>query len=402
MSGHHIDEHPLRANILAEMHARPYAPVRSPRCILRQAFLSKPGHNAEDDLAIFTNWCAANNISPPKENARHHSLILKDTRLVWERHTEFVTLTWDCAQKRGAYTRLWNTANGHTQGIIGHAHTLISAVKIDLLTKDAYGDFDLREFNTDSLCMSSLEGGKAIILTDFRQDIYGSTKYMIQNQALDELACGILVRRLLEIETYRLLALLGFEEVKAVMPQIAEIEHHLVELTGQIGNKTDLDATRATLDRITDIAGELANLSAKSQYRLSATRAYYELINGRIERINEAPMEGYSKIEEFLGKRLAPAMRTCTHIENRIKTAGVKLSGVSDLLRTKVDIQMQAQNHLLLDSMNTRALMQYGLQRTVEGLSIAAVSYYVVGLIAYMIKGFGGNACLTSTLMRQI
>lgn len=402
MSDQVIKDHVLRKRILAEMHARPYTPITAPRCILRQAFLCDQMGDARSAHDKFADWCAKQNIKPPAENARHHSVTFENTRLTWERHTEFISLTWDCPQKRGAHTRLWTLAKLHTKDILIHSPSLISASKLDLVLKDKSGHFDICEFETESLCMSSLEGGNAIIMTDFRQDLYGSTKYAIQNNGLDDAACGVLVRRLLEIETYRSLALLGFESVKTIMPKIAKIESQLVELTEHIGDKIDLETTRATLEKITDIAGELASLSASSQYRLSATRAYYDLINGRIERINEAPMVGYSKIEEFLGKRLAPAMRTCVNVENRINAAGIKLSGVSNLLRTKVDIQMQAQNHLLLDTMNTRALLQYRLQKTVEGLSIAAVSYYIVGLIAYMIKGFGVNIPISTAKLTAL
>ena len=39
-------------------------------------------------------------------------------------------------------------------------------------------------------------------------------------------------------------------------------------------------------------------------------------------------------------------------------------------------------------SMNRRAEMQLRLQQTVEGLSVAAISYYVVGLFGYLVKAF--------------
>jgi uncharacterized membrane-anchored protein len=57
------------------------------------------------------------------------------------------------------------------------------------------------------------------------------------------------------------------------------------------------------------------------------------------------------------------------------------------MLRTRVDIQLEEQNRNLLHSMDRRARLQLRLQETVEGLSIAAVTYYGVGLIAYLAKG---------------
>jgi uncharacterized membrane-anchored protein len=63
-----------------------------------------------------------------------------------------------------------------------------------------------------------------------------------------------------------------------------------------------------------------------------------------------------------------------------------KLARAADLLRTRVDVALQQQNQDLLKSMNTRTLLQLRLQQTVEGLSVAAISYYVVGLLSYLAK----------------
>ncbi|MGT2466713.1 DUF3422 family protein [Mesorhizobium atlanticum] len=64
-----------------------------------------------------------------------------------------------------------------------------------------------------------------------------------------------------------------------------------------------------------------------------------------------------------------------------------KLTRATTLLRTWVDVDVEKQNRDLLASMNNRARLQLRLQQTVEGLSVAAVSYYVVGLIGYVAKG---------------
>ncbi len=47
---------------------------------------------------------------------------------------------------------------------------------------------------------------------------------------------------------------------------------------------------------------------------------------------------------------------------------------------------MERQNGKVLEAMNDRARQQLRLQQTVEGLSIAAISYYIVGLVGYVAK----------------
>jgi uncharacterized membrane-anchored protein len=60
------------------------------------------------------------------------------------------------------------------------------------------------------------------------------------------------------------------------------------------------------------------------------------------------------------------------------------------LLRTRVDVERSAQNQSLLESMDRRADLQLRLQRTVEGLSVVAISYYAVSLAAYILYPFAG------------
>jgi uncharacterized membrane-anchored protein len=91
-------------------------------------------------------------------------------------------------------------------------------------------------------------------------------------------------------------------------------------------------------------------------------------------------------IAEFMERRLAPALRTCAATAERLDAIAARLQRAGDLLRSRVDIALEAQNQALLASMDRRARIQLRLQATVEGLSVAAISYYVVGLIGYAAK----------------
>ncbi len=83
-------------------------------------------------------------------------------------------------------------------------------------------------------------------------------------------------------------------------------------------------------------------------------------------------------------------MRTCRSIEERQASLSEKLASATTLLRSWIDVQLERQNGELLASMNDRAKLQLRLQQTVEGLSVAAISYYVIGLLSYLIKGIPG------------
>ncbi|MEL0037263.1 MAG: DUF3422 family protein, partial [Gammaproteobacteria bacterium] len=108
--------------------------------------------------------------------------------------------------------------------------------------------------------------------------------------------------------------------------------------------------------------------------------------------LNETRVIGYQTIGEFLQRRLSPAMRTCTSVQSRLEDLSNRTSRAVDLLRTRLDLTLEHQNHSLLESMNKRVLAQMRLQQTVEGLSIAAITYYIISLIGYLTKSTDGLA----------
>jgi hypothetical protein len=73
-----------------------------------------------------------------------------------------------------------------------------------------------------------------------------------------------------------------------------------------------------------------------------------------------------------------PAMNTCAAMARRQEELSGRVARNSQLLRTRVDIELERQNQELLAQMNNRAKVQLRLQETVEGLSIAAITYYSV------------------------
>jgi len=111
-------------------------------------------------------------------------------------------------------------------------------------------------------------------------------------------------------------------------------------------------------------------------------------VRERLEALDEEAVPGHDTWAGFLRRRVAPAMRTCRSVEERQANLSRKLTRATTLLRTWVDVEVERQNRDVLASMNNRARLQLRLQQTVEGLSVAAVSYYVVGLIGYLAKGF--------------
>ena len=206
------------------------------------------------------------------------------------------------------------------------------------------------------------------------------------NRSLSDVQSGAVVQRLLEVETYRTLAMLGLFEATGLQPDIRRFETELADLTGQMKEASALGTNQELLDKLIALAAALEAGATASTFRFGASRAYDQIVKARFATLKEEAAPGELSMASFLGRRLAPAMRTCQAIEDRQAMLSRKLARATTLLRTQVDVELEQQNRSLLQSMDRRARLQLRLQQTVEGLSVAAVSYYVVGLISYLAK----------------
>jgi uncharacterized membrane-anchored protein len=194
-----------------------------------------------------------------------------------------------------------------------------------------------------------------------------------------------MLQRLFEIETYRMMALLAFPLAKEVSAALAQAEKTLVHITSTLAKNVAQDEA-VLLDELTTLAAEVENIVSRTNYRFNAAVAYYDLVKRRIVELRETRIQGIQTFSEFMDRRLAPAMNTCDSVARRLEELSARIARASHLLRTRVDIAREQQNQALLASMDRRAHLQLRLQETVEGLSVAAITYYTVGLVGYAVK----------------
>jgi uncharacterized membrane-anchored protein len=250
------------------------------------------------------------------------------------------------------------------------------------------GDIKVEEiFETTSIAASLVDSGGAVVATDFRLNSDGFVRLLVLDRGLSAMQAGALVQRLLEIETYRTFALLGLPEAQSLVPSVRRIEDALTRIARSMARGRDLETDNRLLDELTKLAAAIEADANVSGYRLSASRAYDSIVQQRLVAIGEMNLAGFPTIAGFLSRRMAPAMRTCHILEDRLSNLSQRLARAAQLLRTRVDVEIEQQNRGLLEAMNERARLQLLLQQTVEGLSIAAISYYVVSLGAYVLKG---------------
>lgn len=378
--------HRLRASILNELHARPFTALTVPRRILHFGFQTNEA-SAQTDRKNLVAFCTARGLPGPLPAEKHYRVSLGSTALRWEQHSEFTTYTWEMpsAPTDAPFTPSVAVLEPQTRAV-PQPGPLLVAIDLHILKKNPDHIAIEQLFNRASLATAENTDGTASYATDFRLDPSGFVRILITDNGLESERAGALVQRVLEIETYRTLALLGLPEAQRLSPSISRIEHRLAEVTQKMREANDLGSNRQLLDELTALAADLEAGAAASVFRFGATRAYDEIIHQRLLTIGERKMGGLPTWTSFLARRMAPAIRTCITTEARQTELSLKLSRTADLLRTRVNVELEKQNQELLKSMNARTRMQLRLQTTVEGLSVAAITYYVVSLFGYVAK----------------
>lgn len=386
--GARLTAHRLRAAVLGEVHARPFTPIDTPRRILHFAF-DTAGPAAAADRAALAAFCEQRAIEPLKGGAKHHRLKLGGATLRWEQHSEFTTYTWELPSEGAAPFHPSAASLAGPMSSLPQPGPLVVALDLDLLADRV--DLKVagieRLFVRASLAVAETADGDALFATDFQADPSGFVRILVLDRGLGPERAGALVQRIIELETYRTFALLGLPEAQRLAPSINRVERRLAEVTDEMRRSEGLVDNHRLLGELTELAAELEAGAAASLFRFGASRAYNDIVQLRLATVGERKVDGLPTWSSFLARRMAPALRTCVATEERQTNLSEKLARAANLLRKRVDVELEQQNRDLLKSMNERTRLQLRLQTTVEGLSVAAVSYYEVGLFGYLVKG---------------
>ena len=383
-------DHPQRYATVNELHARPFPALEVPSTAVFVAF-KEPVDAANRDraqdrahlLALIDRHGGAH---PPPE-ATHHSAPIGRAALKWESHTEFVTYS---AFTPGVSARPFDPVEA---GIFpadwleaAPGKRLVSVlIRIEPMPADAGAI--LRQcddwFVPESLVLSRVVDGAAVVAGDFRIDPAGHMRFALFVQpATSARRVGRIVQRLCEVETYRAMSMLGLMRARLLTQRLNALDPQLAALVA--GLDSAARPSEAVLHELLAISAELEGLAVQFTFRFGATAAYEAILNQRIQVLREERIEGRQTFAEFMMRRYDPAMRTVKSAEKRLREMSERAERAAELLRTRVDVERSAQNQRLLESMDQRADLALRLQRTVEGLSVVAISYYAVSLAGYL------------------
>jgi uncharacterized membrane-anchored protein len=386
-------EHSDRRDLNDEVHARPSLRIAEPAFVTHLAYQTGE-QGAARDFEHLGSLCRQFAVPEPPAGARQW-LIEADGRVIrWERHTEFTTLTHVVADPDPA--RAWPETPPEIAAIVEALPApCLVAVNLRLETGEAPPPTAERLgtiFNATDLVGSTLGGDDAEAWTDFRIAADGFSRILLRNRRLTAGRLGRMVQRLLEVETYRMMALLGLATARSTGQQLARMERQLSDIVSRTaiaspntGGADDND--HRLLDELTGLAAESVALASRSRYRFSATAAYADLVENRLQELREGRVEGYQRIGVFLERRFGPATKTCSASLRRQDELAQGIAQASNMLRTRVDVKLEEQNGALLRAMEERSRAQLRIQQAVEGLSVFAISYYLLGLLKIITDG---------------
>lgn len=382
-------QHPQRLALHNEVHARPPQALSAPLAIAHVVMVCDASQR-EASRTHLAGLLRDLHLPLPDAQQSYFRMDLGSFQLRWELHTEFVSWTFmaPAGMERlgdGEPTRaLDSVPRDWVAGLPGEC---LCSLQLWVLPSDAPGVQALvrQMLREDSLVASSVAGGSGEVYTDFAIHADGSSRMVLLAGSMTQRRLGRTVQRLIEIETYRMAALLGLPAARAASGVLASAERELAELASAI-RSANRDDEPMLLDRLTKLAGEVESQHAATHSRFSASAAYFQLVDTRIREINESALPGMQTIGEFMDRRLTPARSTCEWATRRQDSLSQRVSRISNLLRTRVEIEQQQSSQALLTTMNQRQDVQLKLQSTVEGLSVAAITYYIAGLVSYLAK----------------
>ena len=383
-------DHPQRLALNEEVHARPPEALVAPLRLSSLAIVA-------DWTTREAQWQQLNDLArrfrvvPPLPSTSHYSEDFGAFRLNWERHTEFARYTFivggvdddEVFSVPATDTVPIDFLDTLPGQIIAATHAVFVSDGPSYANAKSIA---ARFFDGNVLIGAEVASRSGRAFTDFRIKPDGAQRLLVCNRGMTRRQAGRTFQRLFEIDTYRMMALLALPVARDLAPRLADLEHELGAVTAALVG-TDKADEAMLLERLAKIEAEIENRISATEYRFSAAIAYANLVKQRIVDLREERIEGLQTFQEFTDRRMAPAMRTCQSVASRRSSLSERVARATEMLATRIDVSRERQNQALLESMDKRASMQLRLQETVEGLSVAAISYYIVGLVGYAVKG---------------
>lgn len=404
-------DHPSRQLLHEEVHSRPPVAQWPKERILSQAFLLDA-----ESRQLQIDWIECLSKAFPKKgsgnqdhffrsielNAAPERIILK-----WELHGEFATIAAIVQQNTLVDAPLQRTRQPILTDLNALLHKMacpaieasggqrIAAIDIAFEDRSLFDDAEEVSAIFDG---NTLIGGyimsnrQAQLWTDLHLNEDGFISYYVPHNILGSRQAGRVARRITEVETYRMAAMLAFPVAKGLSLPLRDAESDLAKMSKeiallQIDSSLQLKKNGEFLSDLSQLASKTEQWISEFGLRFTAAEAYSQLVNKNSAELNELAVPGIQTLREFMDRRFQPAMDTCIWTQRRLRELSDRVSRTTQTLRTRIEFVNEEQTQALLASMDKRARLQLRMQETVDSLSVLVLTYYVVGLLFYVAKG---------------
>jgi uncharacterized membrane-anchored protein len=384
-----FNEYPLREQLNNEIHSRPPMALADSEWVSYLAVLHGEDEAAAEEAHLRQLGGILGAQFCPAIQGDHWVMEAAGLRVKWERHNEFSSYTFFRRRLPGdpLYTSALSALPADWLAALPGRVMVATHIELrpihETPPEAVLEDLSKRG---DVVVATRVADGVAWVYSDFQLHD-GYSRFLVLDDHLTRRQAGRTVQRLLEIETYRIMALLAFPVAKEVFRFLTHSENELADLVDRMSEARSSEDERGQLSFLTRLAADVERSVTRTAFRFGAANAYYTLVQRRIGELRELRVPGFPTIGDFMDRRLAPAMATCQSVARRQNELAARVARNSALLRTRVDVELAQQNQGLLAQMNQRAKLQLRLQETVEGLSIVAITYYASQLVTYVYGG---------------
>jgi uncharacterized membrane-anchored protein len=403
-------DHPSRALLHEEVHARPPIPLWPNERVISQSFLLD-ANTRQQQIDWVQRLSKALGCAPSRDDHSFMTLYLapepERVLVKWELHGEFATIAVIVRNKVKVNEPLLKSRLEIERDLdllfrdlgcptISEAGgQRISALDLVFEHRPLFSEAqEVSEIFNGNTVLGSfiLSSKKAQLWTDLQLDQDGFISFFIPHDVLGSRQLGRIARGLAEAETYRMVAMVSFPVAKGLSLPLREAESELAAVSEKIsklqaesGVNTDKDGI--FLEELSRLASRIEQWISGYGLRFTAAEAYSQLLSKNLHELNETSIPGVQTLSEFMDRRFQPAMGTCIWTQRRLRELSDRISRTTQTLRTRIEFVNEQQTQKLLASMDQRARLQLRLQETVESLSVLVLTYYAVGLLVYMAKG---------------
>ena len=382
-----INFHSLKDSLIDELHNRPFPVIQLPAQVSNIVVLEPADRDSE--IAGLKQLAEIHNMTPPDDGVSCYYQSSEDFDLRWERHNEFSTYTLICNKKLSGTAFESGFSHISDDWLSTLSGQVISANHIDLRSAGEAPDSpeELEEyFDGRKLIGSKIYDGNAKLWTSMRSHSDGFSRTLLVDQGVDPSQAGRAVRNLLEISTYRSMTLLALPTARELLPEISTLEQSLGATSEKLKLIETMEDEQNLMTELIAEATQVERLIADNSFRFSATEAYFNLTETRLNMLREEKIPTIRTLKQFHVRRFIPAYNTCMSVVKRKQNLSQRIGRTSELLHSRLQLSLEDQNQRLLASMDKRSKIQLRLQQTVEGLSVVAITYYSMGLLRLMVE----------------